>query len=121
MSDVQDFNLLLLLHNAIDHMIDVRFVPVEQVSQLAFGANHWTAVGVLFQAENALLETPIPCPSRTGIPGVDFLIQIGQVALGANCDVNEISHALLRIRRRTLSPTGPFLPLRSPALGEYPR
>ena len=73
MADVEHFNPLLPLKNAVDHTIDVRFVAKEQVPELALFRCRRAAIGQFFQTENGLFEAPVPFQRRIGLLGVDLL------------------------------------------------
>ena len=74
MPDVEHFNFLLILQDPIDYAIDMRFMTVEQVSQLFSPADQRTSVRLFFQAENGLFERPIPFQGCVGMLGIDFQI-----------------------------------------------
>jgi hypothetical protein len=46
------------------------FMTVDQVSQLVRLADHGTSVRLFFEAENGLLERPIPFQGRVGMLGL---------------------------------------------------
>ena len=81
-TDVQDFNLLLLFQDAVYSSINVSLVAVQQMPELFTLRRHRVAVGLLFQTENRLLEPAIPFQGRAGILGVDPHIQESEIALG---------------------------------------
>ena len=74
MADMEHFNMLLFLKNAVDHAINMRLVAVEQVPQLVLGAYCGATVRMLFQAENGLLETQVPFQGSAGILSIDSTI-----------------------------------------------
>ena len=63
-ADVEHFNLLLFLQNAVDHAIHMGLVAVKQVPQLVLLARQRAAIRLLFETENGLLESldTIPGP-----------------------------------------------------------
>jgi hypothetical protein len=66
-----------------------------------------TSIGISFQAENGLPETPIPLQGCLGMLGVDCPVHVAKVAYSAVGDVNDVCHAWRRTRRKT--PHGPSL------------
>ena len=91
MTNVEHFNKFLFLQDAVDNTIDMRFVTIEQVPELVTLARYRASIRLLLQAENGLLETPIPFQSQVRIFGVDFPVQVGKIALSAGSDVNALA------------------------------
>jgi len=85
--------MFLFLQDAVYHTIDMRFVAVEQMSQLVTLAGHRGSVRLLFQAENRFFEALVPSQGRVGVLGIDLPIQLGKVALRTGSDVNAVCHA----------------------------
>jgi hypothetical protein len=57
-ADVEYFNTLLFLQDAVYHTINMRLVAIEQVPQLIFRPYcRATTVRILLQTENGLFET----------------------------------------------------------------
>jgi len=67
-ADVQHFNPLLSLQDAVYHTIDVGPVAVQQVPELVLLGRRRAAVWLLFQAENGVFEPPVPFQGRAGMP-----------------------------------------------------
>jgi hypothetical protein len=59
-ADVEHFNTLLFLKDAVNHTIRMRLVAIEYVPQLVFSAYCGATARMLLQAENGLLETQVP-------------------------------------------------------------
>src|ERR1035438_2531785 len=113
-------NALLLLHDAVNHPIDVRLAAVEKVTELTLFRGSGATVRLFFEAENSLFEAPVPLQRCVGLPGMNFVVQTGKISLSAGSDVNEVCHAWLRTRRRTLLPAGCGHALHRPGLVESP-
>jgi hypothetical protein len=90
---VKHFDKLSFLHDTEYHTIDVGFGTVEQMSKLVFPTRHRASVGMVFQAEDRFLETPIPFQGDVGMLGVDLPVHVVKVALSAGGDVNDVCHA----------------------------
>src|SRR5580658_50622 len=118
-ADVEHFNLLLFLNDAIYHAINMRLVAVKQVPQHVFLARYWAAIRLLFQTENCLFNPQIPFHGRIRILGVDLLVQAGKVALRMGGGVNDVCHASLQTRRKTLSLAVSFPLAHPPNPGGY--
>src|SRR5205814_9483612 len=99
----------------VNHAINVGLAAAEPVPEGRMLACRGAAVGMFLQAEDLLLETLVPLPGGGGILRVDFVIKIRKVALRAGGDVNEVGHAPLRTRQKTLAPDGPGALSRPPA------
>src|SRR6478609_4399643 len=112
-ADVEHFNTLLFLKDAVYHTINMRLVAIEKVPQLVSHAYYRATARMLLQAENGVLETQVPFQGSAGILGIDSTIQLCQIALSAGSDVNEICHGPRRTRRKTALPAGVFLLSRS--------
>ena len=93
MANVEHFDALLRMQNAVDHSIDVWIAAVQQMSKLAHLSCNRAAVWLFFQADDGALESPIPFQRRLGIHRIDFPVQVGKVALSAGGDLNEVCHA----------------------------
>jgi len=82
-ADVKYFDLLLFRKYTENHTIDVRLAAVEQVPEKVPVTRDRTTVWPFLQAQNGLLEAPVPFQGSAGMPSVDFLVQVGKVALCA--------------------------------------
>lgn len=80
-ADVEHLDLSLSLQDTVYNPINMRLTAIEQLSQFAARAHCGAPVRPFIQAENCLLETQVPFQSRRGMPCLDFLIRLGQVAL----------------------------------------
>jgi hypothetical protein len=60
MPDVEQFDLLPFLRDAAYHAVDVRLMAVEQMPEICILVCHGAPVRMSFQAEDGLLETPVP-------------------------------------------------------------
>jgi len=73
-TDVEYFNPLRCLDNAIDHPIDMRFATEKQVSQLTILSRHRAPLGLSSQTEDFAGKAQIPFPGSRGIGGLDVLV-----------------------------------------------
>jgi len=105
MPDVKHIHLLPLFQDPINHTIDVRLVAIQQVPEIRIFTCHGAPIRILLKAEDGLLEAPVPFQGSAGVLGVDFVVEICEVALGAGSDLNEICYAGLQIRRKTPLPS----------------
>jgi hypothetical protein len=87
-ADVEHFHALLFLQYVVYHTINMGFGAVKQVPELVTLARDRAAIRMLFQAENAHFEAPVPFQSCLGIFRIDLPVQPGKVALGSGRDVN---------------------------------
>ena len=109
MPDMQHHYRFALFNDAVDHAINAMLAPIEQVPDCLFLGRYRTPVGKLFQTENLFLQPCVPLSCGIGADGVDFVIQVLEVALRAGSDTNQVCHAGLRIHQKTAWPAGPSL------------
>src|SRR5208337_1871625 len=112
-ADVEHFNSLLSLEDAVDHAINIRFLAVKQVPQLVLLPCYRAAIRLVFQTEDCLFNPQIPFQGLVGIHGVDLPVQASEIALSMGSGVNDVSHASLQTRRKTPSLAASF-PLSHP-------
>ena len=111
-------NALLLLHDAVNHPIDVRLAAVKEVTELMLFRGSGTTVWLFVEAENSLFEASVPFQRCLRLLGVNFVVETRKISLSTGSDVNEVCHAWLRTRRRTLLPAGTIIcPLQETSYG----
>lgn len=120
MADVQHFYSLLPFQDPIDYTIDVGFVAEQQMPELFFFRHHRTPVRMFLEAQYRFLETLVPIERGIGIPGINALIDLGEVALCAGSDANEVCPVWLQTRQKTPLPAASFPCWRPPILAGSP-
>ena len=91
MADVENVNLLVRLHDAVNHTIDMRFVAIKQVPEiLAFGSKG-AAFGVLLQGEQGNFQALEPSVCRLGSIRLYHAKDEIQIAFRAGQDVGRAS------------------------------
>jgi hypothetical protein len=96
MPDVKHIHPPLSFLNAIDHSINVRQTPEEQVAKPGVFRRLRTPLGMLFQAQDRILKPSIPFQCCVRMLGVYLLIEVCKVPFGPGREPNEISHFSLR-------------------------
>ncbi len=66
--------MLLVLQDAVDYTIDVRFVAIEQVPQLITFAYNGVPVRIIFQAQDGFFEPPVPFQGCVGMLSMGLLL-----------------------------------------------
>ena len=83
-------NALLLLHDAVNHPIDVRLAAVKEVTELMLFRGSGTTVWLFVEAENSLFEASVPFQRCLRLLGVNFVVETRKISLSTGSDVNEV-------------------------------
>jgi hypothetical protein len=77
----EDIDLLLVIHNKVNHPIDARFVSIEQVpNSLALGRKS-APVGMILQSEDFPLKRLEPASCRGRLRGMNTFVNLSQITL----------------------------------------
>lgn len=97
MPDVEHNYILLVLEDAKDYAINVRFVPEEQMSEFAVLMCYRATIGIVFWSANGSPKLKMPPLGGNGALSTDIRVDQPEVAFGARQDTNLIFHAPLQI------------------------
>jgi len=89
MADMEHIDPLRIFQHTVDHAIDMRLAPVEQVPEPRVFRGRRSAVGQFFQGKNSFFKPLIPLQRRFGIAGANILEKESKVAPRSRRDSNE--------------------------------
>jgi hypothetical protein len=96
MPDVKHIDPPLLLPNAIDHPVHMRQIPIQEVTKPRILWSFRRSPGMLFQAQDCILQPSIPCDRCLRVLGVYRCIKTRKIPLGPGRQANEICHVSLQ-------------------------
>lgn len=65
------------------------------MSEFVILGRHQASLGLVLKVENRLLEPHVPFQGCVGVLDVDLIVQVGEIAVSASGEVDELSHAAL--------------------------
>jgi len=96
MSDGQHADGLARFADLVKNAVDVRFRAVEQMAHGALRPpsfrSQWTTPGKPFEDIDGFLKPVVPAGCRQGLSDMDLLIEIVEVAGGADSQFNVVCH-----------------------------